>query len=140
MHEQIFTDFGIQPIDHIAMSTPHPRDKRLFIYPAKRQFPGLNLSGESMLQSIRLVGCELQGTRFDSKEIIMLTGRDLLKYFLMVYNASNRMSRSPMNDQLRFQVQLEVRRRIRLCIFVHSDSTRGKAKHTEPTGRLCHLS
>jgi hypothetical protein len=56
----------------------------------------------------------------------MLTGRDLLEYFLMVYNASNRMSRSPMNDQLRFQVQLEVRRRIRLCIFVHNDLHQGK--------------
>lgn len=86
VHEQIFTDFGIQPIDHIAMSTPHTKDKNSFIYPAKIQFPGLNLGGESMLQSFRVVGCELQWTTFDGKEIIMLMGRDLLKYFLMVYN------------------------------------------------------
>ena len=86
VHEQIFTDFGIQPIDHIAMSTPHTRDKFSFVYPAKIQFPGLNLSGDSMMPWMRVVGCELKWTTFDSKEIIMLMGRDLLKYFLMVYN------------------------------------------------------
>ena len=46
VHEQIFTDFGVQPIDHIPMSTPHTRDKHSFVYPAKIQFPGLNLSGD----------------------------------------------------------------------------------------------
>jgi hypothetical protein len=68
------------------MSTPHTRDKFSFVYPAKVQFPGLNLSGEGALTSMRVVGCELKWTTFDDKEIIMLMGRDLLKFFLMVYN------------------------------------------------------
>jgi hypothetical protein len=86
VHEQIFADFGVQPIDHIAMSTPHTRDKYSFVYPAKIQFPGLNLTGDSVMPWMRVVGCELQWTTFDGKEIIMLMGRDLLRYFLMVYN------------------------------------------------------
>lgn len=86
VHEQIFTDFGVQPIDHIPMSTPHTRDKFSFVYPAKVQFPGLNLSGDAIWPWIRVVGCELKWTTFDNKEIIMLVGRDILKFFLMVYN------------------------------------------------------
>jgi hypothetical protein len=86
VHEQIFTDFGVQPIDHIPMSTPHTKDKSSFVYPAKIQFPGLNLVGDFMLSMMRVVGCELKWKTFDDKEIIMLVGRDLLKYFLMVYN------------------------------------------------------
>jgi len=83
VHEQVFADFGVQPIDHIPMSTPHTKDKFSFVYPAKIQFPGLNLVGDG---TYRVVGCELKWTTFDNKEIIMLMGRDLLKYFLMVYN------------------------------------------------------
>jgi hypothetical protein len=84
--EKIFTDFGVQPIDHIKMSTPHTKDQWSFIYPAKIQFPGLNLTNEAMLESLRVVGCELRWTTFDNKEIVMLLGRDILRYFLMVYN------------------------------------------------------
>ena len=86
VHEQIFTDFGVQPIDHIPMSTPHSRDKLSFVYPAKIQFPGLNLSSDALLSTMRVVGCELKWTTYDNREIIMLMGRDLLKFFLMVYN------------------------------------------------------
>jgi len=86
VHEQIFKDYGVQPIDHIPMSTPHTKDQWSFVYPAKIQFPGLNLANDSMLQSLRVVGCDLRWTTFDDKEIIMLMGRDLLKHFLMVYN------------------------------------------------------
>lgn len=86
VHEDIFTTFGVQPIDHIPMSTPHSRDQHSFVYPAKIQFPGLNLSAETLLATMRVVGCELKWKTFDDKEIIMLMGRDLLKYFLMVYN------------------------------------------------------
>lgn len=86
VHEQIFTDFGVQPIDHIPMSTPHTKDKFSFVYPSKIQFPGLNLHNDPVLSMMRVVGCELKWTTFDGKEIIMLMGRDLLKNFLMVYN------------------------------------------------------
>lgn len=86
VHEQIFTDFGVQPLDHIPMSTPHTKDKFSFVYPAKIQFPGLNLSNDAFLSTMRVVGCELKWTTFDNKEIIMLMGRDILKWFLMVYN------------------------------------------------------
>lgn len=86
VHEQIFTDFGVQPIDHIPMSTPHSKDKHSFVYPARIQFPGLNLFDVPMLSMMRVVGCELKWTTFDNREIIMLMGRDLLQHFLMVYN------------------------------------------------------
>lgn len=86
VHEQIFVDFGVQPIDHIPMSTPHTKDKFSFVYPAKVQFPGLNLTSDAMLSTMRVIGCELKWTTFDNKDIIMLMGRDLLKYFPMVYN------------------------------------------------------
>jgi hypothetical protein len=88
VHEPIFTDFGIQPIDHIPMSTPHTKDQKSFVYPAKIQFPALNLGGGQMLDSLRVVGCDLKWTTFDGKEIIMLMGRDLLSFFLMVYNGA----------------------------------------------------
>ena len=82
VHEEIFTDFGVQPIDHIPMSTPHTKDVYSFIYPAKLQFPGLSLASVP----VRVVGCDLKWTTFDGREIIMLMGRDLLCSFLMVYN------------------------------------------------------
>jgi hypothetical protein len=34
----------------------------------------------------RVVGCKLKWKTRDEKEIIMLLGRDLLQYFLFVYN------------------------------------------------------
>jgi hypothetical protein len=86
VHEQIFIDFGVQPIDHIPMSTPHSKDKFSFVYPSRIQFPGLNLVGDQMFSMMRVVGCELQWKTFDNKEIIMLVGRDLLRHFLVIYN------------------------------------------------------
>ena len=86
VHEQIFTDFGIQPIDHIAMSTPHTKDKNSFIYPAKIQFPGLNLGGNQCSNLLGWLGANCSGRPSMGKKSLMLMGRDLLKYFLMVYN------------------------------------------------------
>jgi hypothetical protein len=86
VHEQIFTDFGVQPIDHIQTDTPHTKGQYSFVYPAKIQFPTLNLTGSAMWPWMRVVGAELKWKTWDDKEIIMLMGRDILKHFLMVYN------------------------------------------------------
>lgn len=34
----------------------------------------------------RVVGCNLRWTTPDGKQILVLLGRDILKYFLLVYN------------------------------------------------------
>ena len=49
-------------------------------------FPTLNIPE---LKMERVVGCELKWQTTDGKEIIMLLGRDLLRYFLMIYNGPN---------------------------------------------------
>jgi hypothetical protein len=85
-HDGLQMSMGVQPINHIRMSTPHTKDQWSFVYPAKIQFPGLALLDSPILESFQVVGCDLRWTTFDEKEIIMLLGRDLLKHFLMVYN------------------------------------------------------
>jgi hypothetical protein len=36
-----------------------------------------------------LIGCNLKWNTVEGKEIIMLLGRDLLQYFLLVYNGKS---------------------------------------------------
>ncbi len=83
VHEQLFQDFGIQPIDSIPTWTPHG-DSRSFLYPAKMSFPAL---GVQDLDMGRVIGCELNWVTVDSKQIIMLLGRDLLQNCLFIYNS-----------------------------------------------------
>jgi len=37
----------------------------------------------------RLIGSDLKWQTKDGKEVIMLLGRDILQYFLMIYNGKN---------------------------------------------------
>jgi hypothetical protein len=53
------------------------------VYPANVTFPAMDVADMPME---RVLGCNVKWNTKDGKEIIMLMGRDLLKYFLMVYN------------------------------------------------------
>jgi predicted aspartyl protease len=83
--QTIFDALGVQPIDTIETSTPHGVDQSP-VYPATVTFPGLDLNEMPME---RIVGCHLKWQNAESKEVIMLLGRDLLQYFLMVYNGKS---------------------------------------------------
>jgi hypothetical protein len=82
VHEQILLDMGVLPIDSIPTQTPHG-DGRSFVYPAKVGFPAFNIDNYRM---DRLIGSQLKWKVDDEKEVIMLLGRDILKYMLFVYN------------------------------------------------------
>jgi len=82
VHEQLFVDLGVQPIDSMPTRTPHG-DGRSFVYPAKVAFPAMNVENYRM---DRLVGSELNWETKDGKHIIMLLGRDILKFMLLIYN------------------------------------------------------
>jgi len=82
VHEPILQQLSVLPIDSIPSATPSGPG-RSFVYPAKVSFPTLNVSDVRM---DRVLGSELNWQTSDGKTIIMLLGRDLLKYFLLVYN------------------------------------------------------
>jgi len=82
VHEQIFFDLGVLPIDSIPTATPHGAG-RSFVYPARVSFPGLLITDYRM---DRLIGSDLKWQTIDGREIIMLLGRDLLRLFLLIYN------------------------------------------------------
>lgn len=80
--ESVFTSLGVSHIDEIATDTAHgPGTSK--VYPANVSFPGMNVTDMPME---RVVGCKLKWQTREGKEIIMLMGRDLLQYFLLVYN------------------------------------------------------
>lgn len=80
--ESAFVSLGVQHIDEIPTETAHgPGTSKVF--PANVTFPGMNVTDMPME---RVVGCKLKWKTRDDKEIIMLMGRDLLQYFLFVYN------------------------------------------------------
>lgn len=83
--QSIFDALGIAPIDHAKTSTPHGEAESP-VYPASLTFPGLALTEHPME---RVIGCNLKWQTVEGKEIIMLLGRDLLQYFLMVYNGKS---------------------------------------------------
>ncbi|SRR5579871_243526 len=83
--EDVVLALGVQPIDSIPTNTPHGAG-RSSIYPAKVTFPALQIEDYAMN---RLMGCKLKWTTVDGKEIIMLLGRDMLKFFLLVYNGKS---------------------------------------------------
>jgi hypothetical protein len=56
------------------------------VYPASVTFPGMNVTD---LPMERVVGCTLKWKTKDDQEILMLMGRDLLRWFLMIYNGPN---------------------------------------------------
>ncbi len=82
VHEQSLLDLGVQPIDAIPTRTPAGAG-RSFVYPTKVSFPGLQVAG---LPMDRVIGSELKWHLPDGRDVIMLLGRDLLKYFLLIYN------------------------------------------------------
>jgi hypothetical protein len=80
--ESVFASLGVSHIDEIATDTAHgPGTSR--VYPANLSFPGMNVTDMPME---RVVGSKLKWKTRDGREIIMLMGRDLLQYFLLVYN------------------------------------------------------
>jgi predicted aspartyl protease len=83
--QSIFDALGVPPIDKINTSTPHGMSESP-VYPATVSFPGLMLSEMPME---RVVGCNLKWQNVEGKEVIMLLGRDLLQYFLLVYNGKS---------------------------------------------------
>jgi predicted aspartyl protease len=80
--ETVFASLGVPHIDEMPTSTPHGQGKSN-IYPASVTFPSMEVTEMAME---RVVGCKLKWKTKDDKEIIMLMGRDLLKWFLFVYN------------------------------------------------------
>jgi len=80
--ESVFISLGVQPIDKIPTETPHGPGKSN-VYPASLSFPVMNVRDMPME---RVVGCKLKWKTREDKEIILLMGRDLLQYFLLVYN------------------------------------------------------
>lgn len=83
--EDLVLALGILPLDSIPTDTPHGQG-RSFVYPAKVSFPALQIEGYAMN---RLIGSKLKWVTVDGKEIIMLLGRDMLKFFLLIYNGKN---------------------------------------------------
>jgi predicted aspartyl protease len=83
--QTIFDALSVSPIDKIKTSTPHGEAESP-VYPATVTFPGLALTEMPME---RIIGCNLKWQNVEGKEIIMLLGRDLLQYFLMVYNGKS---------------------------------------------------
>jgi predicted aspartyl protease len=83
--ERVFQELGIPLIDTMQTNTPHgPATSN--VYPANISFPALELTN---LPLERVIGANLRWKTPDGKEIIMLLGRDLLKYFLLVYNGKS---------------------------------------------------
>src|SRR5581483_6912199 len=80
-----FDALGIPPIDHAKTSPPHGKAESS-VYPARFTFPGLALTEHP---TGRVPGCNLKWQSIEGKEITMLLGRDLLQYFLMVYNGKS---------------------------------------------------
>jgi hypothetical protein len=80
--ESVFTSLGVSHINEIDTSTPHGAAKSK-IYPASVTFPGMNVHELPMEQ---VIGCQLKWKTKDDQEIIMLLGRDLLQWFVLIYN------------------------------------------------------
>jgi hypothetical protein len=80
--QSIFDALGTPAIDTITTYTPHGEGKSP-VYPASVSFPGMAVTDMPME---RIIGCSLKWATRDGREIIMLMGRDLLQYFLLVYN------------------------------------------------------
>jgi len=80
--ESVFTSLGVSHIDEVPTDTPHGSGTSK-VYPANINFPGMNVTDMAME---RVIGCKLKWKTRDDKEILMLLGRDLLQYFLFVYN------------------------------------------------------
>lgn len=80
--EFVFASLGVPHIDEITTTTPHGPAKSK-VYPANLTFPAMNVTDMAME---RVIGSQLKWKTRDDKEIIMLMGRDILQYFLLVYN------------------------------------------------------
>jgi hypothetical protein len=84
IHEPILEKLSIVPIDSIILGTAGG-DGKAFVYPTRVGFPDLNIQGYPMS---RVVGNQVNWSTPDGKNVIMLLGRDLLKYFLFTYNGN----------------------------------------------------
>src|SRR5205807_4532692 len=85
MDESVLQQLSILPIDRVPCSSTTTTDKA-FVYPTRISMPTLNLKDFSLA---RVIGCKLKWKTTDGKEIIMLVGRDILQYMVMIYNGRN---------------------------------------------------
>lgn len=85
VHQPILDQLSLLPIDSIPMHTPSG-ETRAFVYPTKVSFPALSVTDYTMN---RVVGSQLDWETSQGQRVIMLLGRDLLSYFLMVYNGKS---------------------------------------------------
>ncbi len=83
--QSIFDALGVAPIDMIGTSSPHGHANSP-VYPATVTFPGLEVTELAME---RIIGCNLKWRDVEGKEVIMPLGRDLLQYFLLVYDGKS---------------------------------------------------
>jgi hypothetical protein len=83
--QSIFDALGVAPINKIKTTTPHGEAESP-IYPASVSFPALSVTDMPMET---LIGCNLKWKSAEGQDVIMLLGRDLLQYFLMVYNGKS---------------------------------------------------
>jgi predicted aspartyl protease len=83
--QTVFDALGVAPINKIKTSTPHG-EAESSVYPATIAFPDLAVTDMPMET---LIGCNLKWKTVEGKEVIMLLGRDLLQYFLLVYNGKS---------------------------------------------------
>ncbi len=82
VHQAILDQLSLTPIDSIPMQTPAGHGTAS-VYPTKVSFPAIQVADYSIN---RVVGGQLDWNTSQGNRIIMLLGRDILQYFLMVYN------------------------------------------------------
>jgi predicted aspartyl protease len=80
--EEVLEQLSILPIDSIPSATPSGQG-RSFVYPTSVSFPSVGIINMPLS---RVIGCKLKWNNDGNKEIIMLLGRDLLQYMVLIYN------------------------------------------------------
>ncbi len=81
--QSVFQALGVPPVSTATVGTAKGPAEQ-FVFPAKLSFPGTSLQG---LDFSQVLGCDLSGQlSFGAERLIVLIGRDLLQYFILVYN------------------------------------------------------
>lgn len=82
IHQPIFDQLGVPPVGSATVGSANgPSQQPTF--PAKLSFPGTQLQGLAFTQ---VLSCNLTGTLIGDQQLIGLIGRDLLQYFVFIYN------------------------------------------------------
>lgn len=85
IHLPILQQLSLLPIDFIRLEGATAVEPQAPIYPAHVSFPGINLNDVPMS---RVVGNQVDFQTPGGKNVVMLLGRDLLKFFTLVYNGT----------------------------------------------------